>query len=76
MFIDRRTTVQYYLDTIEPGWRIVEPQAGADPDLLVIEKPDERKVFSVILPQNWFDSGMDAYIEWEIRRTLRGGKAK
>jgi hypothetical protein len=70
MLGDRLAIVQHHLDTIEEGWRIAKPAADADPDVLILEKPDEKKVAYAVLPVKWFDGGMQKYIEWEIRRAL------
>lgn len=76
MLGDRLAIVQHYLDNIEEGWHIGKPQADADPDLVILEKAGERKVAYAVLPQQWFDGGMQKYIEWEIRRALHDAKGK
>lgn len=72
----RLRIVQHHLDSIETGWHVGMPETGADPDVVVLENPGEKKMAHAVLPQKWFDGGMRQYIEWEIRRALNDTKVK
>ena len=72
----RLTVVQHHLDNIDVGWSIATPQTVADPDVLVLENHQGKKLAYAVLPQDWFDRGMESYIEWEIRRVVNDTKVK
>lgn len=69
---DRSDVIQYILDNIAPGWRLAgDPPDDNDSDVCILKNDASGKVAHAVLPENWFNGGMEGYIEWEIRRALK-----